>query len=221
VIDLFVDLLPFLAADVVNPVLFAFMVYAAGTRQPVWNSSAVLFGHTLAYFVSGLVLALGFDRITDYLANPGAADYLIGFVVGVLLLWVALGPGKNKERSQAETDGVLTPAKAFGWGGIINFVGVPFALPYFGALNQVMKANLTATESLVALVAYNLLYALPFLIVPLLVAMIGERSGPLLQRINGVLDRISGVLMPLLLGLAGLALVVDAVLFFSTGEGLF
>ena len=71
------------------------------------------------------------------------------------------------------------------------------------------------------MVAYNLVYALPFLVVPILVATLGERSRPVLQRINGTLDRASAFLMPVLLGVAGLALVADALLYFTTGEGLF
>jgi hypothetical protein len=42
-----------------------------------------------------------------------------------------------------------------------------------------------------------------------------------LQRLNETLDRASAFVMPVLLGLAGLALVADAVLYFATGEGLF
>jgi hypothetical protein len=62
---------------------------------------------------------------------------------------------------------------------------------------------------------------IPFLVVPVLLATLGERSRPVLQRINGTLDRASAFLMPVLLGLAGLALVADAGLYFATGEGLF
>jgi hypothetical protein len=44
-------LIPFLIADVLlisdvlNPVLFAFMVYAVGTPRPVLTSSVMLLGH--------------------------------------------------------------------------------------------------------------------------------------------------------------------------------
>jgi hypothetical protein len=61
----------------------------------------------------------------------------------------------------------------------------------------------------------------PFLVVLILAATLGERSRPILQRLNETLDRASAFVMPVLLGLAGLALVADAVLYFTTGEGLF
>ena len=41
-------LFPILLTDVVNPVLFAFLVFAAGTPRPVLLSSFMLLGHTAA-----------------------------------------------------------------------------------------------------------------------------------------------------------------------------
>ena len=66
-IDTSLTLLPFLIADVVNPVLFALMVYAAGTNRPVLSSSMVLLGHTLAYFCVGIIVFSGLEKIAGYL----------------------------------------------------------------------------------------------------------------------------------------------------------
>lgn len=214
-------LIPFLVVDVINPVLFAFLVYAAGSERPVVNSSALLLGHTAAYLGAGVAIAVGLEHITSYLANPSRIDYLIGLVVGLFLLWIAF-PGTDKpKQKQPEHSGALSPLSAFGFGAVINFVGIPFALPYFAAIDQILKADFESYEALLLLIVYNILYALPFLIVPALVVILGERSRPLLQRINGKLDRVSAFLMPALLGLFGLALVGDALLYFVTGTGLF
>jgi cytochrome c biogenesis protein CcdA len=220
-IETFGILIPFLIADVLNPVLFAFMVYAAGTRRPVVTSSAMLLGHTAAYFGAGIVIALGLEKITRYLANPSSVDYLVALVVGLLLLWVAFPKAEKAEAKRPKDSGSITPLSAFGIGAVINFIGIPFALPYFAAIDQMLKANFSTGDTLVLLVAYNLVYALPFLIVPILVMTLGERSRPVLQRINRTMGRASAVLMPIFLGLAGLALVADALLYFATGEGLF
>ena len=220
-IEISLTILPILIADIVNPVLFAFMVYAAGSVRPVLNSSAVLFGHTLAYFSAGVVIALGFERITEYLAKPDTIDYILGLIVGILLLWLAFNVSNASSQKRNENEGEITPLKAFGMGAIINFIGIPFALPYFAVIDQMLKADLTTNEALVILSGYNLLYALPFLIVPVLVAIIGKRSNKVLQRINGLLDQISAIIMPVLLGMVGLALVADAALYFITDKGLF
>lgn len=221
-LDLWSVLLPILLADVVNPVLFAFMVYAVGTDRPLINSGAVLLGHTTAYFGFGIALALAFDTIAGWLANPTAIDYGLGLLIGVLLLWVAWRSRGSCKQEKTETQvESLTPMKAFGIGAIINIIGLPFALPYFAALDQILKADLSVLDSVLVLGGYNLGYALPFLVVPALTIALGERSRPVLARINEKVDRVSTYLMPLMLGLVGIALVADAIRYFAVGKGLF
>lgn len=221
-LQLWAVLIPILLTDIVNPVLFAFMVYAVGTDRPVSNSIAALLGHTVAYLTFGLVLALAFDIITDRLANPEPIDYGLSLVIGVLLLWAAWSlRGDKQQKKPAPRVEQLTPIKAFGMGAIINIVGLPFALPYFAALDQILKANLTVSDSALVIIGYNAGYALPFLVVPLLAISLGERSRPVLARINEKVDRVSALLMPFILGLVGIALVADAISYIVTGEGLF
>jgi cytochrome c biogenesis protein CcdA len=218
--DLWFVLVPIVIADVMNPVLFAFMVYAAGTDRPIGNTLFMLLGHTTAYLSAGILLALGMEKITAYLSEPHTIDFLIGLVIGLLLLWVAFLSSGKKTDTEKEHSEQLTPLKAFGFGAIINFIGIPFALPYFAAIDQVLKANLSVVDSLLFLLGYNLLYAAPFLIVPVLSILLGLKSRALLERINSWIDRVSLVLMPIILGLVGLALVADSVTYFATGKGL-
>ena len=220
-IDIWFILVPILITDLVNPVLFTFLVYAAGTKHSIVNSSLFLLGHTLAYFIAGLILALGIEKITNRLANPQPIDFIIELFIGIILLWVAFNSRKKSGKRPDQKSGELTPVKALGLGAIVCFVGIPFALPYFAALDQILKADLAVTESLVVLVVYNLLYTLPFTLAPILVAILGERSQSILQRINDLLERVSKYLMPILLSLLGFALITDSVKYFLTGEALF
>lgn len=103
-IEISLTILPILIADIINPVLFAFMVYAAGSVRPVLNSSAVLLGHTLAYFSAGVVIALGFDRIAEYLASPDTIDYILGLIVGILLLWLAFNVSNATSQKRNENE---------------------------------------------------------------------------------------------------------------------
>lgn len=221
-LQLWAVLIPILLTDIVNPVLFAFMVYAVGTDRPVSNSIAALLGHTVAYIIFGIVLALAFNIITDRLANPEPIDYFLGLFIGTLLLWAAwrIRSGKQQQKPVAHVER-LTPIKAFGFGAIINIVGLPFALPYFAALDQILKANLTVGDSALVIIGYNVGYALPFLAVPLIAIALGERSRPLLERLNEKVDRVSAFLMPLILALVGVALMADAIRYIATGKGLF
>ena len=221
-LQLWTVLIPILLADIVNPVLFAFMVYAAGTDRPVINSIAVLLGHTCAYVIFGLVLALAFDIIMDRLANPEPFDYGLSLLIGILLLWAAWRiRGDKQQQKPAPRVEQLTLIKAFGMGAIINIIGLPFALPYFAALDQILKTNLSVADSALVIIGYNAGYALPFLVVPLLAIALGERSRPLLARINEKVDHVSAFLLPIILAFVGIALVADAISYAATGEGLF
>ena len=74
--------------------------------------------------------------------------------------------------------------------------------------------------SLGVLAAYNAAYALPFLVVPVLTAVMGEGSRGVLQRINEWVARGSAVLMPIMLLLLGAFLVLEGLSDCVRGEGL-
>ena len=221
IMEVWTVLFPILLTDVVNPVLFAFMVYAAASNRPVLLSSSMLLGHTTAYFSAGIILALFMNSIAAWFANPGTIDFVIELILGLALLWVAFGSRKTTgKRPQQETP-QFTVLSAFGFGAVVNFIGIPFAVPYFAAIDQILKTDLSTTEAVLMLFSYNFAYALPFALVPLLSALMGEQAKPILGRINETLDRISGFLMPAMLGIIGLALLADALKYFLTGSSLF
>ena len=219
-LELLPVLFPILLVDMLNPVLFAVLVFAAGSSRPVANSSAILIGHTLAYFAAGIAISLGIEQVTDRLANPHRIDFVLSGIIGIGLLWMVVRTKKDGAPVASEPEWQLTPAKCLGFGAIVNLIGVPFALPYIAVIDQILKANLSAAESLTTLVIYNVAYALPFVVVPAAVAISGESAKPLLEKINGVLARASDILMPWMFGVLGLALLADSIAYFYRGEGL-
>jgi cytochrome c biogenesis protein CcdA len=175
----------------------------------------------MAYLAFGVLFAVAFNVIAERIANPEPIDYWISLVIGVLLLWMAWrSRSTDSTPTERSADAEMSLIKALSMGGVINLVGIPFALPYFAAIDQVLKADLGTTGSLSVVILYNIAYALPFLVVPLLALVMGEASRPVLARISNKVDRISAVLMPVMLLLVGLFLIVDAVSYFTTGEGL-
>jgi cytochrome c biogenesis protein CcdA len=219
-IELLAALLPILLVDVLNPVLFAILVFAAGSSRPVANATAILLGHTLAYFFAGIAISFGVEAIMDRLANPQRIDFMISAVVGVLLIVLVIPTKKNGPPSADEPEWELTPLKCFGFGAVLNFIGIPFALPYFGAVARIMVSDLSSSQALGALLAYNVGYMLPFLLVPGAVAVSGEAAKPMLEKINAWLVKAAELLMPWLFLALGLALVADAAAYFVRGQGL-
>jgi threonine/homoserine/homoserine lactone efflux protein len=219
--ELLAILAPILVVDVLNPVLFAILVFAAGSSRPVANSSAMLLGHTLAYFVAGVIVALGLDQVAERLANPQQLDFAVGGVIGVLLLWLTFKTRRDGPAATDEPTWQLTPLKCMGLGAVVNFVGIPFALPYFAAVDQILKADLSTTGSLTALAIYNGGYMLLFSIVPLAVAIAGDSAKPLLDKINDILVKASEAIMPWLIFLLGAWFIVDAGFYFIVGKPIF
>ena len=218
--EIWPSLVPILLTDIVNPVLFAFMVYAVSTDRPIANSSALLLGHTVAYFVVGIVLATGLEQAIDRLKSPQRIDYFIESAIAVGLLWIGFRSRSDTGKRPDESAPKLGVVSSFSYGAVVNFVGIPFALPYFAALGQILKADFSTSQAVSALAVYNLAYAAPFCAVPILRAVLGERSQPLLERMNLFLEKVSGVLMPILLFLIALVLIVDALYYFTTGGQL-
>lgn len=210
-------LLPIMLIDVLNPVLLALLVFAAGSNRPVANSTAFLLGHTLAYFAVGIAVSFGVEKISTRMANPQSVDFVLGAMLGVVCLYLAMKPAARQSKSEMPVWD-LTPLKCLGYGALVNFIGAPFAIPYIGAVDQILKADLALGQSLSVLAAYNIGYALPFAVVPILVLVLGERAKPLLQRVNDAIAAFSAKLMPLLLLLLGLWLLLDAGYYAATGE---
>lgn len=219
-VDLLPKIVPILLVDVLNPILFAMLVAAAGSARPVANSSAMLAGHTLAYFAGGIIVALGFDQVSERLANPHHIDYAFGAALGVALLWMALDVKKDGAPVAREPEQVLSPVGCFGLGAVVNFIGIPFAVPYFAVVNQILGADLSIASSVGVLAIYNIAYAVPFVVVPVAVAISGEAARPLLEKISGHLGKLADIVMPWMFGLLGLALVADSAVYWLTGEGL-
>jgi cytochrome c biogenesis protein CcdA len=223
--SLILILIPILLTDVVNPVLLAAVIFALGSKKPLINANAVLFGWLILYFIAGIILALGLESISEFLANPRPIDFYIEIVVGVLLVWLALRCFKKedprkKEKDFGEADALKT-STAFWTGASINLIGLPFAIPYFAAIDQILKSDLDWSPAVMALLIYNLLYILPFTLLILVRYVYKEKSDHLFASINEKMEKLGNIILPLLLLLIGGALMADAIKFFLTAEPLF
>jgi cytochrome c biogenesis protein CcdA len=222
-VELWSVLVPILLADVLNPVLLGALIYTLGSSRPLLLSSSLLLGHTATYLGAGIVLALGIDSIADRLANPKPVDFAVEAVAGLALLaiGIAMARGRKAEerRGEEEMQELGLPG-AFATGSIINLIGIPFAVPYFGAIAQMLKADLSVTGTLALLAAYNALYALPFAVVIGARAVFGERADGPLRRLNAAMERGSAVLVPLLLLAIGAFFLADAAWYLLRGEPL-
>lgn len=222
-IELWTVLVPILLTDLMNPVLLAATVYALGTTNPFWNASALILGHTVAYLLAGIALALGLEYLLSFLQNPGTIEFTIQLLISSILVYfgiVALSSknqGSKREFDAGKSFGVVA---AFTMGATVNLIGLPFAVPYVVALDQILKADLDWIASLGVLLMYNLLYAAPFVAVLVVVRVAGRGSESFLRKVNAWVDKISEVVLPILLLVLGAVFAADAVWYFWKGQPL-
>jgi cytochrome c biogenesis protein CcdA len=216
--------LPILLTDIVNPVLLAAVIFAMGSRRPFINSWLILAGWLVVYFSSGVVLAIGLDAIMTFLENPRPVDFYIQLVVAGLLIWFGLRLVRDNNPRKTDKEygdaGELGPGKSFIIGATINLIGLPFAVPYFAFLDQIVKSELTWIPALTVLLIYNLLYILPFSLLMLIRLIYEEKSDRIFASINEKMERIGNVLMPLIIFGIAIILIADSFLYFTTGTPL-
>lgn len=220
-IELLVTLTPILLIDAFAPGLLALVVFAAATDKPIANSVALLAGHGVAYFLGGIVLAQGVDRavaaISYQFSHPENIDFVIEAVVGVGCLIWSLRPKKGRSDGPKMPEWELTPLKCFAFGAVTRSVGMPFELPYFAAISQILKADLSVVESLAVLGVYNLATILPYFSVPVMMAKMGQRARPVLERVTRRVLDFGRRSVPWLVFLLGVVLIFDAVYYWVVG----
>jgi len=218
-------LTPILISDILNPVLLAGVIFGLGSRRPFLNSTLLLLGWFVIYFAAGILLALGLDAIIDFFKTPRPIDFVVETVLGLLLIglgvYVARTGQRQKKKKEFDDADTLSAGTSFGIGASINLIGMPFAIPYFAVLGQILKADLDWMGALMVLLIYNLLYVLPFSLLIFIRLIYRQESDVLFKSISDGMERLSGVVMPILLFLLGGALLADAFVFFSTGAPLF
>lgn len=221
-------LVPIVIVDTMNPVLAAAVIFALGTRRPYRAAFWVLSGWFAVYFLAGIGLAVGLERISGALASPRQIDFAIQTPIALAMIWVAYTSARDSEQPKAnkhvpqagDSNHTLGASSGILLGATINLVGLLFAIPYFAAIDQMLKADLSVGGAIFVLALYNLAYILPFATLALLRFIYRDQADVLFEHINTWMEKAGAVIMPVMLFLIGAALIIDAVLYFATGTSL-
>ena len=224
-VEVLLVLVPILITDVINPVLLAALIFGLGSPRPYLNGWLILFGWFITYFIAGIIIALGLEAIIAYLNDPKLIDFIIELLVGLVIVsvgfWMTKGNNKKGKEKDYGKSNDLKPGTAFVIGASINLIGMPFAVPYFAALDQILKADFNTIEALIALLIYNIFYLVPFVVIIFIRLIYRNEGDAILNRVNRVMEKIADFLMPLLMFVIGVALMADALYYLFTGIPLF
>ena len=190
------------------------------SKRPIAATSGFLLGLTLSYLAIGLLIYFGLQQSFDVIAarlektlvDPDIIDIRIQIGIGAVLAfigWKFSAPAKPKRVSEPTTE--ASPMGAFLFAVGINIVGIPGAIPYFAAINEMMRADLPAFEAVVALVFYQAIFIAPLIGIVILRAWIGARAEPILGWISNFMERVGGRVVMILIFLLGVVLMIDGI----------
>lgn len=250
--DLLLIIIPIALVDtlMVLPSNGLVIVTQLRSSQPILRALAYLAGFFLATFGSGLLIAFGLQWLFDEIEriafgavlNPSFLEYVLQFIIGIVLLVVAyfvfkevnrqrkkqqqkaqgfvnavIDERQQKAKEKAEASGIIGN---FMLGFTLSIVGMPSAIPYFAAIDQMLKATVGVGGVVTALAIYNLIVIAPLLIFILIYVLIGERAATVMGRISDVASLAAGWLIFALLLIIGVVFVGDVLVLILSGGRL-
>jgi len=206
------------------PPSIAGVVASLSARQPLLTASAFIVGKFLPLFTFGLLLAIGLDSAFDQLKvkaqgvwqDPSVIFVLLQLLIGAAMLVLAYYLSRSsKQGSDRESTVQMTPIGAFSVAAGATLIGLPGALFYFAAIDQILRADLNSLRIVKAILFYNVLYLSPLMLIVLLRQLFGTRADPIFRAMTKFFERWGKRLMSFGMYCLGAVLVADAVGWFS------
>lgn len=197
------------------------MAVFLASQRPYRTGLTFLWGIVLPYFGFGVLIAVGlgwvmtaagnwFDR---FYTDPTNVELVAQIVIGAAALAFGIrmlrGTGSSRQAAVPEA----SPGDAFALGAGTSVIGLPGALPYFAAIDQILRADLSSGSSVAALLCYNAILVAPLLLMIVLHAAIGPGSRALFERLGELALNWGPRAFAVLLVALGAVLVIDGTSF--------
>jgi cytochrome c biogenesis protein CcdA len=196
--------------DSVNPSLILTELLLAGGSQPRRNTAVFTAAAMATTFAGGLALALGVgDLLLSLVPKPSAlvketvtAAAGAVLIAGGVLLWI------RRERAIARVHSDRAPDRAAGVLGVgIAGVELLSAVPYFAAIALIVGSDVNDAQTVVLLLLYNVVYALPLIAIAAVTALAEQDAQRLLTPVTAWLMRRWPMVVASLSVIVGLALL--------------
>jgi threonine/homoserine/homoserine lactone efflux protein len=188
------------------------------------NGPAYLLGQMMGVAAAGaavLLLAGGFGSTGD--GEPAGWTNWLKLILGLGLLLLAAKQWRGRPRGEEPlTPGWMdaidrfTPAKAVGAGFVLSALNPKNLILTVAGMAAVMSVGLPADEQALALAVFVAIGSLGVAIPVVLFFALGDRSEPLLARLESWMARNNAVIMAVLLLVIGVKLLGDAIAGFSS-----
>lgn len=198
--------------DSINPATIAQAAVFAGTERPARAVLGFWAGAMATYLVTGLLVLAGLDRFVRGVADNPPDWLFIALIAGGLAAVVAgvvawRGSSKRRIGALVSSGDHRTAATV---GVVATLTDLPTALPYFAAIGIITGTQLNRPEQFGLMIAYNLIYMMPVLIVLAIRLAGGPTLRGRLERFTELIARYSDRIVALLLIGGGLAVAIWA-----------
>ena len=192
-------------------------------NKPFASACGFLLGILIAYFASGLVLMYGLEALLERIEpglmrwwqNPSAAELLIQFIIAIVMLVLARKIAKSGDKpKQNEIQPSLTPSAWFSFALALTLGGMPGAIPYLGAVEQILRAQVSTGAGIAALAFYNLVFILPLILIFLIPRLFPRQSAAFFARLSAFFETYGSAAIAIVLAVLGLVLATDAISFY-------
>lgn len=205
------------------PSSIAGVAAALGARKPILTASGFIAGRFVPHFTFGLLLTFGLDAAFNRLEvwtrdawqDPATLVVALQLIIGTAMVVFGYRLSRvSGYRPDGAPSKPMTPVGAFSVSAGLTIVGLPGALLYFAAIDQILKADLTAPGIVKAVLYYNVIYLLPLMLIVVSRGLLGTGVNPIFSAVARFLQRRGKQLMFFgLLGL-GVVLAADAITWF-------
>jgi cytochrome c biogenesis protein CcdA len=210
--------------DSLNPTLFVAQLYLMTTPRPLMRLVSYVGGVLTANFVAGLlvlgglrtVIANFFDELSPVAVNGG----LLALGLALALYGLTM-KAKGGEQQVARTPKSLHPFQTYLLGLVVMASEATTALPYFVAIERMVRAGMDALGNLFVLSLYNLVFIAPLLLFIALFLAYRDRFTRQLESFNRKVAHWLPRITKWVLLVTGVMLVIYAGYYFVAGRALF
>jgi hypothetical protein len=189
-------------------------------KKPLLGVIAYVAATFLTYLACGVLVTFGlgalFAKLNVILAdkwkNPDTLDLALQIVIGGILIAVGYRmAAARRAKEKADRLESVTPAQAFTAAAGLTIAGMPGAVPYLGAIDQVLKADLSVMNSVAALVFYNVVFALPLVTLVIIRQLFPKFADRLFGTIGRLAEAWGKRIIMTILIILGLAMIIDGI----------
>jgi threonine/homoserine/homoserine lactone efflux protein len=218
-------MLPSAVGVAISPLPIVAVVLMLVTARGRVNGPAFLLGWWVGIAAVGaIVLAVAKAPGATDEGEPAAWVFWLELILGVLLLLVALKQWRGRPQGTAEPEmpkwmqalDSFKPPKAGGAGVLLSGLNPKNLLLTVAGATAIAQTGISGGEQAVALVVFIVIASLGVAAPIVIYFALGERAGPLLDRLKNWLAENNAVIMAVLMVVIGVKLIGDAISGFSS-----